>query len=135
MGQVYNGEMNGEQLLNLAVQKIAQEQNEELLQNLRRLVEDQDQTGTSESEEYMRGLYNGTEYMIAMIEGREPVYKESPLTEERWTAAVNNANFMLKEYQNIPTGTFGAITIAQTISRYENGERTKELLDDLEAIE
>lgn len=105
------------------------------MQNLRRLVEDQDQTGTSESEEYMRGLYNGTEYMIAMIEGREPVYKESPLTEERWTAAVNNANFMLKEYQNIPTGTFGAITIAQTISRYENGERTKELLDDLEAIE
>jgi hypothetical protein len=53
----------------------------------------------------------------------------------RWEDAIANAKFMLEEYKKIPTGGFGAITITQTIIRYENGERTDELLEELEGIE
>lgn len=32
-------------------------------------------------DEYMHGMYNGMELMLAIAEGRQPVYKEKP---ERW---------------------------------------------------
>lgn len=53
----------------------------------------------------------------------------------RWEDAIANAKFMLEEYKKIPSGGFGAITITQTIIRYENGERTDELLEELEGIQ
>lgn len=55
--------------------------------------------------------------------------------DSRWDAAIKNARFMLEEYKQIPVGVFGAIGIAQTIDRYDRGERTPELLSDLEAIQ
>ena len=29
-------------------------------------------------DEYMHGMYNGMELMVAIIEGREPVFKDKP---------------------------------------------------------
>ncbi|WP_199614676.1 hypothetical protein [Paenibacillus alkalitolerans] len=54
---------------------------------------------------------------------------------KRWEDAIENARFMLEEYKKIPTGAFGATLIAQAITRYENGERTQELLEELEGIQ
>jgi hypothetical protein len=56
-------------------------------------------------------------------------------TDERWKSAIENARFMLEEYKKIPNGIFGAMNIANIIARYDSGERTKELLEELEGIE
>lgn len=45
---------------------------------MRRVVESQGKDGTWNYSEYMHGMYNGMEMMLAMIENREPVYKEKP---------------------------------------------------------
>lgn len=55
--------------------------------------------------------------------------------DERWKTAIGNAEIMFEEYKKIPTGIFGAISIACVIDRYKSGERTKELLEELESIE
>lgn len=55
--------------------------------------------------------------------------------DKRWNAAIENARFMLNEYKQIPAGAFGAMNIAQTIARYESGERSLELLEELEGIQ
>lgn len=60
---------------------------------------------------------------------------ENVIPETRWDEAINNARFMLEEYKKIPVGGLGGIIIAQAIARYENGERTTELLEELESIE
>lgn len=57
------------------------------------------------------------------------------MDEARWQAAISRAQEYLEIYKSIPTGIFGATIIAHNISRYENGERTPELLDELENIE
>ncbi|MVP00362.1 hypothetical protein [Paenibacillus lutrae] len=54
--------------------------------------------------------------------------------EARWDKAIEHARYMLKEYLNIPTGVFGATYISIVIQRYESGERTEELLKELEEI-
>lgn len=53
---------------------------------------------------------------------------------ERWDKAIRHAREMLEIYKEIPTGVFGALLIQNAISRYENGERTKYLLVELEGI-
>lgn len=45
---------------------------------MRSVVETQGKDGTWNYSEYMHGMYNGMEMMLAMIENREPVYKEKP---------------------------------------------------------
>lgn len=57
------------------------------------------------------------------------------ITDEQWDSVMENARFMLIEYKKIPNGMFGAINIANAINRYENGERTKELYEELESIQ
>ncbi|WP_168928839.1 hypothetical protein [Paenibacillus dokdonensis] len=57
------------------------------------------------------------------------------MDENRWNEAIDNARFMFDEYKKIPAGIFGAIHIAGAIERYDRGERTLELLEDLESIE
>lgn len=54
---------------------------------------------------------------------------------DRWKEAIKEARFMLVEYTKIPTGMFGATGINILIFRYENGERTMELLEALEGIQ
>ncbi|MEC1780059.1 hypothetical protein [Schinkia azotoformans] len=49
--------------------------NNELIEVLRDIVNIQGQKGNYDYDEYMRGMYNGMELMLAIIEDREPVYK------------------------------------------------------------
>lgn len=50
----------------------------EELVKLRNLVSIQGQKGNWDYNEYMLGLYNGMELMLAVIEEREPIYKDKP---------------------------------------------------------
>lgn len=82
------------------------------------------------------------DYIITGIKGEQypckPVIFEATYEElasdDRWDKAIENARFMLEEYKHIPSGIFGATAISLAISRYDNGERTSELLDELESI-
>jgi hypothetical protein len=49
---------------------------EEALKNLREVHEVQGRDGNWNHDNYMRGLYNGLELALAIIEDREPTYKE-----------------------------------------------------------
>lgn len=48
----------------------------EALKTLKELNEIQSREGTIDQGDYMIGLYNGIELSIAVIEGREPIYKK-----------------------------------------------------------
>jgi len=48
----------------------------EKLNRLKELRDKQGEKGTIDQGDYMIGLYNGLELAIAMIEDREPMYKE-----------------------------------------------------------
>lgn len=61
--------------------------------------------------------------------------RETEFLDTRWTEAINEARYMLVEYTKIPTGMFGANEISILIFRYENGDRTMELLEELEGIQ
>lgn len=52
--------------------------NEQILRAMREMVKIQGADGNWNYDEYMRGMYNGMELMLPIIENREPVYKEAP---------------------------------------------------------
>ncbi|MED4411028.1 hypothetical protein [Bacillus licheniformis] len=54
--------------------------NEQTLRAMREMVKIQGADGNWDYDEYMRGMYNGMELMLSVIENREPVYKEAPGT-------------------------------------------------------
>lgn len=53
------------------------------------------------------------------------------ITQEMWDTAVSHAKEMLEVYKTIPTGMFGASTIAHSISLYEQGDRGIALYNSL----
>lgn len=63
--------------------------------------------------------------------------KEITEVDERWLAAYENAKRFRQIYGELPvqSGWFGFATINKDIKRYESGERTDELLKELEGIE
>ncbi|MEK4132023.1 hypothetical protein NYE67_20625 [Solibacillus sp. FSL W8-0474] len=50
--------------------------NTDLLQRMKELVAVQGMPGNWDQDEYMRGMYNGMELMLATAEQREPVFKD-----------------------------------------------------------
>lgn len=50
------------------------------IESMRDLMRVQGANGNWEYDPYMQGMYNGMELMMAMAEGREPVFKEAPPT-------------------------------------------------------
>lgn len=48
---------------------------------MREMLEVQGRDGTWNYDTYSQGMYNGMEFMVALAEGREPVFREPP---ERW---------------------------------------------------
>jgi hypothetical protein len=48
------------------------------LEHLREMVKVQGYDGNWNYDPYMHGMYNGMEYMLAMLEDREPVYRTRP---------------------------------------------------------
>lgn len=62
--------------------------------------------------------------------------KMAEATEERWKAAIDNAIFFEKAYKETPMGHLALnIVIRPAIARYEAGERSEDLLEELESIE
>lgn len=48
---------------------------------MREMLEIQGRDGNWNYDPYMHGLYNGMEYMLAMVEGRVPIFRQAP---EKW---------------------------------------------------
>lgn len=51
------------------------------IEEMRELLNVQALNGNWDYNQYMQGMYNGMELMLAIAEGREPVYKGEP---EQW---------------------------------------------------
>ncbi|SES02868.1 hypothetical protein [Salipaludibacillus aurantiacus] len=47
---------------------------------MKEMLDIQGSDGNWNYNEYMHGMYNGMEYMLAMTEGREPVFRSAPET-------------------------------------------------------
>lgn len=58
---------------------------EKLIEGMRDLMKVQGYDGNWNYDPYMHGMYNGMELMLAMVEGREPVYRDAP---EVWQADI-----------------------------------------------
>ncbi len=48
------------------------------LEDIKRVVSIQGDNGNWNYNEYMHGMYNGMELILAMLENREPQYKDTP---------------------------------------------------------
>jgi hypothetical protein len=57
------------------------EPEQEPVAQMREMLEVQGRDGTWNYDTYSQGMYNGMEFMVALAEGREPVFREPP---ERW---------------------------------------------------
>lgn len=60
---------------------------------------------------------------------------EDAITDEQWTAAKMRFDRVRGYYEEIPEGAFAlAVVFAPLLKRYQSGERTRELYDDMMAI-
>lgn len=50
----------------------------DMLEGMREIVGVQGYDGNWDYDEYMWGLYNGMEFMLAMVEGRDPIFRQRP---------------------------------------------------------
>lgn len=48
------------------------------IKELKEMVEVQGRDGNWNYSEYMRGLFNGMEFMLSMVENREPNFRDEP---------------------------------------------------------
>lgn len=76
------------------------------MEKLKELVEIQGQHGNWNYDEYMYGMYNGMELMLALVEEREPVYKEKP---KQWLKD--------KQVQSVPVPDNGGVDAPTTSTR------------------
>lgn len=49
-----------------------------MIEKMREMLEIQGEDENWNYSEYMFGMYNGMEFMLALAENREPIYKERP---------------------------------------------------------
>lgn len=80
---------------------------DKVLQALRDMVEVQGRDGNWNCDEYMHGMYNGMEFMLSIVENREPQYRDRP---ERWISDSPRNYTMAKsaEYNGSKHGLNGA---------------------------
>jgi hypothetical protein len=50
----------------------------DMIERMNEMVEIQGRDGNWNCDPYMHGMYNGMEYMLALMEGREPLYRSRP---------------------------------------------------------
>lgn len=55
--------------------------NEAKLEKLNEMLDLQGSNGNWNCDPYMHGLYNGMEFMLSMVEEREPVFRDAP---DKW---------------------------------------------------
>lgn len=61
----------------------------EPLARMKEMLEVQGRDGNWNYDSYMHGMYNGMEYMLSMVESREPVFREAPkkwLSKREWVS-------------------------------------------------
>jgi hypothetical protein len=63
---------------------LSQQPEPELLIKMKELLEVQGRDGNWNLDQYMQGMYNGMELMVALAEGRDPVFRKAP---ENWLSA------------------------------------------------
>jgi hypothetical protein len=51
---------------------------DDVLKQMREMLDVQGNNGNWNYDPYMLGMYNGMEFMMALAEGRDPVYKNAP---------------------------------------------------------
>jgi len=59
----------------------------EAVAKMQEMLEVQGSDGNWNYDPYMHGMYNGMEYMLSMVESREPVFREAPkkwLSKREW---------------------------------------------------
>jgi hypothetical protein len=60
---------------------IEQAEKQEPVAKMREMLEVQGRDGNWNYDAYMQGMYNGMEFMVALAEGRDPVFRDAP---EKW---------------------------------------------------
>ena len=66
------------------------------LVKLKEMLEMQGRDGTWNYDHYFHGMYNGMEVMLAVLEGREPVFREAPkkwLSKKEWVGLTDDEMF------------------------------------------
>lgn len=58
---------------------------EATIKRMREMLAIQGSHGNWNLDPYMQGMYNGMEFMMALAEGRDPVFKEAP---DQWIADI-----------------------------------------------
>ena len=69
---------------------------QKLVVKLKELLEVQGRDGTWNYDHYFHGMYNGMEVMLAVLEGREPVFREAPkkwLSKKEWVGLTDDEMF------------------------------------------
>ncbi len=64
---------------------------EGLLDRMQEMVKIQGGNGNWNYDPYMHGMYNGMELMLAIVEDREPVYKEKP---SKWLSDMSHTEIV-----------------------------------------
>lgn len=72
------------------------------LVKLKEMLEVQGRNGTWNYDPYFHGMYNGMEVMLAVLEGREPVFREAP---KKWLSKKEWVGLTHEEHMEIMTGT------------------------------
>jgi hypothetical protein len=72
------------------------------LVKLKEMLEVQGRDGTWNYDHYFHGMYNGMEVMLAVLEGREPVFREAP---KKWLSKKEWVGLTHEEHMEIMTGT------------------------------
>lgn len=66
------------------------------LVKLKEMLEVQGRNGTWNYDPYFHGMYNGMEVMLAVLEGREPVFREAP---KKWLSKKEWVGLTYEEYE------------------------------------
>lgn len=75
------------------------------------------------------------EHDVIVEVSEHPPEEVKAKNDERWKAAIEHAELYLDLYKKEPMGVFGAMNISNAISRYEDGDRSERLLEELEQIQ
>jgi hypothetical protein len=57
------------------------------IEEMRRVLDIQGDNGNWNYDYYMQGMYNGMEFMLSIVEEREPKYKGAP---DKWVSSKEN---------------------------------------------
>ena len=97
------------------------------LVKLKEMLEVQGRDGTWNYDHYFHGMYNGMECMLAVLEGREPVFREAPkkwLSKKEWVGLtneeINTLHYELKCAAMGATSTLGMYRILEKALKEKN---------------